>query len=273
MIRVGINGYGTIGKRVADALMLQDDMELVGVTKTKPDFTAMQANKKGIPLYAAVDEKKKDFEKAGVKIEGSVKDLFSKVDIIIDGTPGKDPDMSKFYKNEYEKANVKAIWQGGEKHELTGFSFNAVWNYDDAKDKKFARVVSCNTTGLCRSIKKAKEKRCKLILSYHNFNETPSDDSLDDVIRNAFASGASVAKVAVMPKTLEDTLRTVKIVNKYRSEGKSIVGIAMEEMGKITRLPWNSLGNEFTYVSIDNKPVFGQLTLEQAVELKKILNG
>ena len=30
--RVAINGYGTIGKRVADAVRLQSDMEIVGVT-------------------------------------------------------------------------------------------------------------------------------------------------------------------------------------------------------------------------------------------------
>gem|GEM_PF-3986467 len=38
MIRVGINGYGTIGKRVADAVAAQDDMKIVGVTKTRPNF-------------------------------------------------------------------------------------------------------------------------------------------------------------------------------------------------------------------------------------------
>ena len=32
MIRVGVNGYGTIGKRVADAVAPQPDMRLVGVT-------------------------------------------------------------------------------------------------------------------------------------------------------------------------------------------------------------------------------------------------
>ena len=29
--RVAVNGYGVIGKRVADAVALQDDMQLVGV--------------------------------------------------------------------------------------------------------------------------------------------------------------------------------------------------------------------------------------------------
>ena len=34
-IKVAINGFGTIGKRVADAVDAQDDMEIIGVTKTE----------------------------------------------------------------------------------------------------------------------------------------------------------------------------------------------------------------------------------------------
>ena len=37
-IRVGVNGFGTIGKRVATAVAAQDDMELVGVTNTRPSI-------------------------------------------------------------------------------------------------------------------------------------------------------------------------------------------------------------------------------------------
>jgi glyceraldehyde-3-phosphate dehydrogenase (NAD(P)) len=50
----------------------------------------------------------------------------------------------------YEKAGIKAIFQGGEKHELTGVSFTAQVNYSEALNKQFVRVVSCNTTALCR---------------------------------------------------------------------------------------------------------------------------
>ena len=39
-IQVAVNGYGTIGKRVADAVALQPDMELVGVAKTRPNHEA-----------------------------------------------------------------------------------------------------------------------------------------------------------------------------------------------------------------------------------------
>jgi len=50
VIRVAINGYGTIGKRVADAVDAQDDMEVAGVTKTGPSFGCELAAKKGFSL-------------------------------------------------------------------------------------------------------------------------------------------------------------------------------------------------------------------------------
>ena len=34
MKSVAINGYGTIGKRVADAVAAQDDMKVIGVSKS-----------------------------------------------------------------------------------------------------------------------------------------------------------------------------------------------------------------------------------------------
>ena len=43
VVKVAINGYGTIGKRVADAITMQDDMEVVGVTKRRPTYEARMA--------------------------------------------------------------------------------------------------------------------------------------------------------------------------------------------------------------------------------------
>ena len=52
MIRVGVNGYGTIGRRVADAVKKQQDMELVGVTAVHPHYKYAVARDKGLQLYA-----------------------------------------------------------------------------------------------------------------------------------------------------------------------------------------------------------------------------
>jgi glyceraldehyde-3-phosphate dehydrogenase (NAD(P)) len=155
MIKVAINGYGTIGKRVADAAAAQKDMEIIGVSKTRPTAEALVAVKKGYPVYIADISKKSAFEKAGIPVAGSVDEMVQKADVIVDATPGGIGESNKAL---YEKYGKKAIWQGGEKHDLAGFSFNAHANYKDAVGRQFVRVVSCNTTGLCRVIKAIDDK-------------------------------------------------------------------------------------------------------------------
>ncbi len=146
-VKVAINGYGTIGKRVADAVSKQDDMEVIGVTKTKPDFEAKMAIKRGYKLYCAIPENLELFESAGIKVEGTVEELIEKADIVVDCSPGK---VGAQNKPMYEKAGVKAIFQGGEKKDVAELSFNALANYEKAVGKNYVRVVSCNTTGLVR---------------------------------------------------------------------------------------------------------------------------
>lgn len=146
-IRVGVNGYGVIGKRVADAVSLQDDMEIVGVTAVNADYRIRVAAEKGYPIFAAVPNKLAMFREANIPAEGNLEDLLKKVDVIVDCTP---KGMGSQLIEVYEKAGVKAIFQGAERHELTGLSFVAQVNYSEAINKQFARVVSCNTTALCR---------------------------------------------------------------------------------------------------------------------------
>ncbi|WP_230972418.1 type II glyceraldehyde-3-phosphate dehydrogenase [Archaeoglobus neptunius] len=153
-VKVAINGYGTIGKRVADAVSLQDDMEVVGVTKTRPDFEARLAAKR-YPLYVAKPENVALFDEAGIEIQGTIEDLISKADIIVDCSPSKVGAENKA--RYYEKAGIKAIFQGGEKKDVAEVSFNALANYDEAVGKNYVRVVSCNTTGLTRLIYTIKE--------------------------------------------------------------------------------------------------------------------
>lgn len=147
-VKVAINGYGTIGKRVADAIGLQDDMEVVGVTKTRPSFEARMALDKGYKLFVGVPENVVKFEEAGLKTEGTIDDLLEKADIVIDCTPNKVGTANK--ERYYIPHEVKAIYQGGEKADVGEVSFNAFCNYKESIGKSHVRVVSCNTTGTSR---------------------------------------------------------------------------------------------------------------------------
>lgn len=149
MKSIAVNGIGTIGKRVADAVSAQDDMKIVGVCKTKPDFEAKIAVKKGYPLYIAIPEREQLFKDAGIEIAGTVDDMINEAELVVDCTPGK---FGKENLNKYQKAGVKAIFQGGEDHNLTGRSFNSFSNYDESYGADYSRVVSCNTTGLTRTL-------------------------------------------------------------------------------------------------------------------------
>jgi glyceraldehyde-3-phosphate dehydrogenase (NAD(P)) len=146
-VRVGLNGYGVIGKRVADAVALQDDMELVGVADITNDYRIRVAVERGYTIFSSISDKVDEMRDAGIPVEGDLRDLLNKVDVIVDATPKR---IGAKNKETYAEAGVKAIFQGGEKPDVAEVSFNALADYERALNKTFARVVSCNTTALCR---------------------------------------------------------------------------------------------------------------------------
>jgi glyceraldehyde-3-phosphate dehydrogenase (NAD(P)) len=147
MIKVAVNGYNVIGRRVADAVAVQSDMKLVGVAKVKADYKARSAVERGYRIFASDEKGVKAFKEAGVACAGTSKELVSEADIVVDATP---EDVGFQNKQMYESLGKKAIFQGGEEHEIAGTSFVAQCNFEEAVGKKYVRVVSCNTTALCR---------------------------------------------------------------------------------------------------------------------------
>jgi len=148
-VRVAVNGYGVIGKRVADAVALQDDMELVGVADVASDYRVRVAVERGHRVFASDQTARDQMEAAGIPVAGVLDDVLGQVDVVADCAPKR---LAAANKARYQAAGVKAIWQGGEKHELTGYSFCAQVNYAGAVNRDFARVVSCNTTALSRTM-------------------------------------------------------------------------------------------------------------------------
>ncbi len=149
MIKVGINGYGTIGRRVADAVRKQKDMELVGVTAVHPHYKYGVARDKGIDLYALDMKSLEAFNAAGYTVKGTLNDLLQRVDVVVDAGPD---DTGPANLKVYSQAGTKSIFNGGAGDDMTIPSFVAQCNFENVVGKESAKVVSCNTTGLCRTI-------------------------------------------------------------------------------------------------------------------------
>jgi len=148
-VRVAVNGYGVIGKRVADAVARQDDMELVGVADISDDWRPRMAMQKGFRLYGATEDHAGAMRNAGLDVAGNLDDPLAASDLVVDCTPKK---IAVVNVAIYRQRGIKFIVQGGEKHEVTGHSFVAEASYASALNRDSTRVVSCNTTSIVRTL-------------------------------------------------------------------------------------------------------------------------
>ena len=91
----------------------------------------------------------------------------------------------------------------------------------------------------------AKKFNVDVIISYHNYESTPSSTELETIVNRCYACGADIAKVATMAKSKQDSARVLAL---YNSE-KPVVALAMGGLGQITRVAAVKLGAPFTFVS------------------------
>jgi glyceraldehyde-3-phosphate dehydrogenase (NAD(P)) len=148
-VRVAVNGYGVIGKRVAEAVAAQDDMVLAGVSDVVMDWRPRVATQKGYRLFGATAEHASAMRAAGIEIAGTLEELLDQVEVVVDCTPKR---VAAKNVELYRRRGIKFILQGGEKHEATGHSFVAEASFAGALNRDATRVVSCNTTSIVRTL-------------------------------------------------------------------------------------------------------------------------
>ena len=95
------------------------------------------------------------------------------------------------------------------------------------------------------------------IISYHDFKKTPPFDFLLDVVNREKRLG-DIAKFAVMPKNISDTLVVLNVLSRV----EKTVGIAMGDIGRYTRVVAPLFGSPITFASIDNISAPGQLDIQ-----------
>lgn len=89
----------------------------------------------------------------------------------------------------------------------------------------------------------------QVMVSYHNFQNTPA---LDSVLRRLNKVPADIYKIATMALKPTDTLRLIQFIS--RNEKASLVTLTMSEIGTASRVLMPSFGSMFTYASPSDLP-------------------
>jgi glyceraldehyde-3-phosphate dehydrogenase (NAD(P)) len=153
LVKIFINGYGNIGRRLASALSLDKEIQFVGIAKYTADEKIKEALENRFNVYVPKDIINK-FKEKNYDIAGTLTDAIDESDLIIDAA--KEGTGYDNKKNLYEPMNKSAIFQGGEERHgdrsVAEMIHNSRVNYDKALGRKYVIQGSCNVSGMGRII-------------------------------------------------------------------------------------------------------------------------
>jgi glyceraldehyde-3-phosphate dehydrogenase (NAD(P)) len=159
LVRVFINGYGNIGRRLATALSMDKEIQFVGIAKYTVDDKVKEALENRFNVYVP-EEIISAFKEGGYSVTGSVKDAVKQSDIVIDAA--KEGGGYDNKKSLYEPMNKPAIFQGGEDRHgdraVADMIHNSRVNYSKAAGRTYVIQGSCNVSGMGRVMQPLIEK-------------------------------------------------------------------------------------------------------------------
>ncbi len=183
------------------------------------------------------------------------------------------------YLEDISPESVSAVFSTGSGDKIATFRKNNSASDDERINmiKKalesgaaYADVDIENDADFIKSVSDAaKNNGALLIISYHNFDETPLKDVLDRVIEKAASLGADIVKIACRAESAEEAERLLSLP----SLRNNIVIAGMGSMGERVRVLSPFVRSLFTYACPDNGKAVapGQVPYSQLLEKQKRL--
>ena len=129
-------------------------------------------------------------------------------------------------------------------------------------------VLALRSAGtLAAILEEARAKSIHTIVSFHDFNETPSRSRLDEIARMAQSLGADLLKVATRTDTSAQLSRLRDFFLRERL-GMKIAAMGVGRLGRIARIEFAKCGSVLNYAHLGNSQAEGQLSITQ---LRRIL--
>lgn len=113
-----------------------------------------------------------------------------------------------------------------------------------------------------------------LVLSFHDFQRTPSSADLAARFAQAEALGADVAKVAVMPQSMEDVHRLLgATLQASAALTIPVISMSMGGLGAVSRLCGGVFGSALTFAVGSAPSAPGQIAIEEVRAALRTLQG
>ena len=137
--------------------------------------------------------------------------------------------------------------------------FEAVVEYADILD------VELTSKSINRKVVELAKDEGKLsLISYHDFEKTPENEEIQEIIDASAQLGADIIKYAFKINNVDDIRRLMCVTAK--NSHRKLVAVGMGELGKITRVAGFFFGSVLTYTYIGRAFAPGQIEAGKLIE-------
>ena len=118
-------------------------------------------------------------------------------------------------------------------------------------------------------------RRTRIILSFHDFQKTPSPQELERLLIRMIGFGADVVKIVTYAQSFEDNLSVLALIPSARKKGQKILSFAMGAKGRMSRIFAPFLGAAWTYAALEKEKASapGQLTVQEMKTIWEYMKG
>ncbi len=106
-----------------------------------------------------------------------------------------------------------------------------------------------------------------VVVSYHNFEETPSRETIKQTYELMHLLDADLPKIAVMPKDQRDVMTLFTAMAEVSETCWPLIGISMGGIGRVSRVRASIFGCAITFATREKASAPGQIDVETLVRL------
>jgi 3-dehydroquinate dehydratase-1 len=111
-------------------------------------------------------------------------------------------------------------------------------------------------------LRAASENNVPTIISFHDFDATPSASRLDQIAADARSLGAAIVKIATRTDTDTQRNRLFDFWERQRT-ARNVVAMGIGKLGRASRLELARRGNLLNYVHLGSPAASGQLSIQE----------